>query len=70
VQELVASVRIVQRLPERQPTWLRAEVTWQPTVQALLEAGVVQLAVPVPPPEQSERAERKREAQQRYSARC
>jgi len=69
VRGLVASVRIVERLPERQPKWLRAEVTWQPTVQALLEAGVARLAAPTPPPEQSARAERKREAQRRYSAR-
>ncbi len=69
VRGLVASARIVERLPERQPKWLRAEVTWQPAVQALLETDVVQLAVPAPPPEQSERGERKREAQRRSSAR-
>jgi len=62
----VASARIVERLPERQPKWLRAEVTWQPAVQALLETGVVQLSVPAALPEQSER---KREAQRRSSAR-
>jgi len=68
VRGLVTSVRIVERLPERQPKWLRAEVTWQPEVQWLLDAGVVHLADPAPP-EQSARAERKREAQRRYSAR-
>jgi len=69
VRELVASARIVERLPERQPKWLRAEVTWQPEVRLLLEAGVARLAVPAPPPEQSVQAERRREAQRRYSAR-
>lgn len=69
VRELVASALIVERLPERQPKWLRAEVTWQPEVRLLLEAGVASLAAPAPPPEQSARAERRREAQRRYSAR-
>lgn len=69
MREIVASARIVERLPQRQPKWLRAEVTWQPEIRLLLEAGVVQLAAPDPAPEQSARAERRREAQRRYSAR-
>ena len=69
VRDLVASARIIERLPERQPKWLRAEVTWKPDVQLLLDAGLLQLTPPPPPPEQSARAERNREAQRRYSAR-
>jgi len=69
VLDLVASARIIERLPERQPKWLRAEVTWTPDVQVLLDTGLLQLAPPPPPPEQSARAERQREAQRRYSAR-
>ncbi len=69
VRELVASARIIERLPDRQPKWLRAEVTWKPDVQLLLDAGLLQLTLPPPPPEQSARAERHREAQRRYSAR-
>ena len=69
MREIVASARIVERLPERQPKWLRAEVTWQPEIRLLLEAGRANLAAPDPPPEQPARAERHREAQRRYSTR-
>jgi len=69
VLDLVASARIVERLPERQPKWLQAEVTWKPDVQLLLDAGLLHLTPPSPPPEQSARVERHREAQRRYSAR-
>jgi hypothetical protein len=69
VRTVVASVRIVQRVPERRPTWLHAEVTWQPGIAALLQTGCLRLAQPSLAPEQSVRAERHREAQRRYSAR-
>lgn len=69
VREVVVSARIVERVPERRPAWLRAEVTWQPWVQVLLECGAAQLSAQPPPPEQSPQAERHREAQRRYSAR-
>jgi hypothetical protein len=69
VRDVVASARIVERVPERRPVWLRAEVTWQPWVQALLDCGAVRLNAQLPPPEQSPQAVRHREAQRRYSAR-
>lgn len=69
VLDLVMSACIVERLPERQPKWLRAEVTWKPDVQLLLDAGLLQITPPPPSPEQSARVERNREAQRRYSAR-
>jgi len=69
VREVVASARIVERRPERRSTWLRAEVTWQPAIQALLDSGAAQLSAAAPPPEESPQAERRREAQRRYSTR-
>ena len=69
VMALVKSAQIVERLPERQPKWLRASVIWKPLVQAALASGALHLEPPALPPEQSLRAERHREAQRRYSER-
>lgn len=67
--DLVASARIVDRVPEHRPRWLRAGAIWQPDVQVLLDAGVLWLDPPEPAPVDPLRAERHREAQRRYAAR-
>lgn len=58
--ELIASARIVERLPAARSRWLRAEVTWAPVVQALLDAGSLALAPPAPTPHILTTRERKR----------
>jgi hypothetical protein len=69
VRDLVLAARIVERLPEHQPKWLRAQVSWRPDVQILLDAGLLYLEPAEPPPAQSRHLERHREAQRRYAAR-
>jgi hypothetical protein len=67
VREVVTSAQIVEHLPERRPQWLRAEVTWQPWVQALLDSGAAQLSAPPP---QSAKAERHRPADRHAPQPC
>jgi hypothetical protein len=54
IAEVVASAHVVERWPEARSTWVRMKVTWQPDVQALLEAGLLcedePVARPEPPP--------------------
>lgn len=58
--DLIASARIVERLPAGRARWLRAEVAWSPVVQGLLDAGSLALAPPAPTPHILTTRERKR----------
>jgi DNA invertase Pin-like site-specific DNA recombinase len=45
---LIATARIVERWPARQPVWARADISWTPDVQTLLDAGLLRLDPPLP----------------------
>jgi Recombinase/Resolvase, N terminal domain len=48
VQDLVQCARIVERVPASHARWLRAEVTWTPDIQLLLEHKLLTLDTPKP----------------------
>jgi DNA invertase Pin-like site-specific DNA recombinase len=69
VLALVASARLVERVPDYHPRWGRMEVTWTPDVQTLLDAGLLRLDAAEPTPRISRREELNRIYQQRYRER-
>jgi hypothetical protein len=63
---LVASAAIVERRPQSHPVWARAQVSWEPDVTQLLDAGLLQLAEAEPAPVLPTSAELHRARVRRY----
>ncbi len=70
VLKLVKSATITERIPATRSTWLRAEVEWNEPVQALIDAGQIELGPDVQSPAYPKTPrELHREAMRRYLAR-
>ncbi len=70
VLPLVASAKVVERVPEVKSKWLRAEVTWTDDVRMLLDAGLLALGPDVERPDYpGTLQELRRQKYLRYAAR-